>query len=287
MQRLRFANVRGRASIVVSDTTAVDLEDASHGRFSSDPMAGYERWDELRTFAESLTGGDSFALADLGAPAPRPRQVFGIGLNYREHAMETGAALPEVPLTFTKYVSSINAPYGDIPIGVSSADWEVEMVLIVGRGGRNIPIDAGWKSIAAICVGQDVSDRVLQRATQPPQFGLGKSREGYAPFGPWAVDASSIERRDSLAISCRLNGEIVQHSTTADLIFGVPRLVAYLSEIVQLLPGDLIFTGTPSGVGSARTPARYLAPGDVIESTLEAVGSIVNRCVTPLPAATR
>lgn len=283
---MRFGNVRGRAALITRETPDggewVDIEKASDGRFHHDPAAIFARWSELRSLAPTLPSYEtkSFVYHELGAPSPRPAQVFGIGLNYREHAVETGAPIPDSPLTFTKFSSSINAPFGDIPVGVPTCDWEVELVVVVGQGGRNIPVTHGWNAVAGVCVGQDISDRVLQRATQPPQFSLGKSRRGYSPFGPWLVDAASITARDRMNLRCTVNDEEVQRSLTDDMIFSVPELIAYLSSIVELLPGDVLYTGTPSGVGGARKPPRFLAPGDVIRSTLDGVGTIINRCVT-------
>lgn len=282
----RFANIRGRASLVVDDQpsgggVAVDLEHATRGAFTHQPMSVFSQWQELGDVAPSLRSAatESFTAGDLRAPSPEPRQIFGIGLNYRAHAVETGAPIPDTPLTFTKFASSINSPHGEIPISVPTADWEIEVVAVVGAGGRNIREDSAWDAIAGIAVGQDISDRVLQRATQPPQFSLGKSREGYAPFGPWLVNASSLTNRDALSLTCTLNGEVVQQSNSNDLIFSIPQLVAYLSTVVELYPGDVIFTGTPSGVGAARKPPRFLSPGDVLVSTIDGVGTITNRCV--------
>jgi len=283
---MKFANVRGRASLVIESNadggTAIDLERATAGELSCDPMVAFTRWHILRQHAERLQRAEvqPFAMRDLGAPSPRPAQVFGIGLNYRQHAEETGAPIPDSPLTFTKFASSVNAPYGEIPIGVPTADWEVELVVVVGSGGRNIAESSGWDALAGVCVGQDISDRLLQRATTPPQFSLGKSRRGYAPFGPWLVDAADLDDRDNLMMHCSVNDVEMQRSSTSDLIFSVPRLVAYLSTIVELLPGDVIFTGTPSGVGGARKPPRFLSAGDVIVSTIDGIGSITNRCVS-------
>jgi len=283
---MRFANVRGRASLVIDSDAdggvAVDLERASAGEFPSDPMANFALWDKLRKHAASIAGGEPqpFTMHDLRAPSPRPAQVFGIGLNFRQHAVETGAEIPDSPLTFTKFASSVNAPFGEIPIGVPTADWEVELVTVVAAGGRNIPESKAWDALAGVCVGQDISDRLLQRATTPPQFSLGKSRRGYAPFGPWLVDVAQLGDRDNLMMHCSVNDEEMQRSSTSDMIFSVSQLVAYLSTIVELLPGDVIYTGTPSGVGGARKPPRFLAAGDVITSTIEGVGSITNRCVS-------
>jgi 2-keto-4-pentenoate hydratase/2-oxohepta-3-ene-1,7-dioic acid hydratase in catechol pathway len=276
---MRVANLQGRAVFITPDDLAIDIEHASGGAVPCDPMQLFERWAQVRSLALTVRGGVPFALGDLDAPSPAPRQIFGIGLNYREHAVETGAPIPDTPLTFTKFASAINKPFGDIIIDVPTADWEIELVVVVGAGGRNIAESAAWAAVAGLCVGQDISDRVLQRATQPPQFSLGKSRRGYAPFGPWLVDAETVANRDALALTCTLNSEVVQQSDSSDLIFSIPQLVAYLSGIVELYPGDVIFTGTPSGVGGARTPPRFLTSGDVLVSTIDGVGSITNRCV--------
>ena len=276
---MRVANLQGRAVFITPDDLAIDIEHASGGAVPCDPMQLFERWTQVRSLAPTVRGGVPFALGDLDAPSPAPRQIFGIGLNYREHAVETGAPIPDTPLTFTKFASAINKPFGDIIIDVPTADWEIELVVVIGAGGRNIAESAAWAAVAGLCVGQDISDRVLQRATQPPQFSLGKSRRGYAPFGPWLVDAETVANRDALALTCTLNSEVVQQSDSSDLIFSIPQLVAYLSGIVELYPGDVIFTGTPSGVGGARTPPRFLTSGDVLVSTIDGVGSITNRCV--------
>lgn len=283
---LRFANLKDRAALVVAVDSdggglAVDLERLTGGAFTHDPMDAFARWPEIQRVAASIddSSAETFAARELRAPSPHPSQIFGIGLNYRAHAVETGAPIPDSPLTFTKFPSSINAPNGEIPITVATADWEIEVVLVIGSGGRNIPQERAWDAVAGVCVGQDISDRLLQRATQPPQFNLGKSRQGYTPFGPWLVDAASLPSRDALSLTCTLNGEEVQRSNSNDLIFDVPRLVAYLSGIVELTPGDVIFTGTPSGVGGARKPPRFLAPGDTLVSTVDGIGSITNRCV--------
>jgi 2-keto-4-pentenoate hydratase/2-oxohepta-3-ene-1,7-dioic acid hydratase in catechol pathway len=151
--------------------------------------------------------------------------------------------------------------------------------VVISSGGRDISEADAWNHIAGVCVGQDISDRALQMATKPPQFNLGKSRKNYSPFGPWLVDAKDLAGRDALELVCSVNGNEVQREKTDDLIFNVPQQVAYLSSIVQLLPGDVIFTGTPGGVGMARRPPVFLKPGDVIESELTGISRIVNRCV--------
>lgn len=281
---LRLSSLNGRAQIVAShnDHTAhvVDLETLSKGAMSSDPMSAYENWDMVRDLAATLTTeGTEIEISSLDSPVPHPRQIFAVGLNYRQHAIEFGLDIPPSPLVFTKFQSSIGDPFATIPLTNERSDWEVELVLIVGRGGRSISRDHAWNHIAGICVGQDISNRVEQFTTNPPQFCLGKSFENHTVFGPWVVDAQAIPNRDSLNISCLVNDREVQSSNTGDLIFSVSEIVEYLSHIVELYPGDVIYTGTPSGIGNSRKPPEFLKKGDVIVSTLESVGTITNVCV--------
>ncbi len=281
---LRLSSLNGRAHIVVShnDRTAhvVDLEVSSRSAFSVDPMSAYENWDAVRDFVATNTDqGIEVEISSLDSPAPRPRQIFAVGLNYRQHAIEFGLDIPPSPLVFTKFQSSIGSPFTPIPLTNEQSDWEVELVLIVGRGGRSISRDHAWDHIAGICVGQDISNRVEQFTTNPPQFCLGKSFQNHTVFGPWVVDAQSVPNKDSLHISCFVNGREVQSSNTGDLIFSVSEIVEYLSNIVELYPGDVIYTGTPSGIGNSRKPPEFLKKGDVIVSTLESVGTITNVCV--------
>jgi 2-keto-4-pentenoate hydratase/2-oxohepta-3-ene-1,7-dioic acid hydratase in catechol pathway len=277
----RFACKNGRAQIVADDGTLVDLAEASTGKFSSEPIDAFRRWNEVREFAATVSGGGAVCnQSELDAPSPWPLQVFGIGLNYRSHAEESGMPIPTQPLTFTKFSSSIAGPNADIPIPSPTVDWEAELVVVIAEGGRDISRDKAWDAIAGIAVGQDISDRALQMATQPPQFNLGKSRKNFSPFGPWLVDAREVPNRDAMQMRCTLNSEEVQTTVTDDLIFSVPDIVAYLSGIVQLLPGDVIFTGTPAGVGGSRKPPVFLKPGDVLETTIDGIGTTINRCTS-------
>ena len=278
---LRFASKNGRSHLVVGpDNGLVDLETASGGKFSSEPIEAFRRWDEVRDFAASFTGtGTPCDVNDLDAPSPWPTQVFGIGLNYRSHAEESGMEIPKSPLTFTKFTSSIAHGNADVPVYGPMVDWEVELVVVISTGGRDISAENAWNHVAGIAVGQDISDRKLQFASQPPQFNLGKSRKNYSPFGPWLIDARDVQNKDALHMTCTLNGEIVQDTMTDDLIFSVSDIISYLSSIVQLLPGDVIYTGTPGGVGVSRKPAVFLKPGDVLVSTIDGIGTTTNKCV--------
>ncbi len=275
---MKIATVANRAVLVLGDEIA-DIATASNGRFGPDPMSVYEEWDAFTAFAAGVTAGTGPLDATvLGNPAPRPRQVFGIGLNYRSHAEESGMAVPAVPATFTKFPASLSGPFDDIEIVGSSVDWEVELVAVIGRRADRVAAADGWAHIAGLTVGQDISDRQLQFAAGA-QFSLGKSRRGFGPMGPWLVTPDEVADPDDLALGCAVDGETVQDARTSDLIFNVPSLVAELSSVLPLLPGDVIFTGTPAGVGATRKPPRFLQPGQVLETWIEGIGTIRNRCV--------
>jgi 2-keto-4-pentenoate hydratase/2-oxohepta-3-ene-1,7-dioic acid hydratase in catechol pathway len=187
-------------------------------------------------------------------------------------------ATPEVPATFTKFPASLGGPFDDVEIVGESVDWEVELVAVIGTRADRVPESKAWAYVAGLTVGQDISDRHLQFAAGA-QFSLGKSRRGYGPMGPWVVTLEEFSDPDDLALGCSVDGETMQDARSSDLIFGIPRLISELSAVLPLLPGDVIFTGTPAGVGFARQPARFLAKGQVLESWIEGIGTIRNRCV--------
>jgi len=275
---MKLANHVGRAAVVLDDGI-VDVATASDGRFGPDLGPIYDEWDAFVDFASNVspTTG-SLVEAELGCPVPAPRQVFAIGLNYRSHAEESGMALPEVPATFTKYPASLGGPFDDIEIVGGSVDWEVELVVVIGRRADRVSEGDAWRHVAGLTVGQDISDRKLQFAAGS-QFSLGKSRRGYGPMGPWLATLDEVPDADDLALGCSVDGETVQDARTSDLVFGVPSLIAQLSDVLPLLPGDVIFTGTPAGVGMGRKPPRFLQGGNVLETWIEGIGRIRNRCV--------
>jgi 2,4-diketo-3-deoxy-L-fuconate hydrolase len=275
---VKLANSNNRAVLVIGDEVA-DIAEASGGRFGPDPMRIYGGWERFVEFAAGVTAGSGpLVEADLRCPVPAPRQVFAIGLNYRGHAEESGMSIPEVPATFTKFPASLAGPFDDVEILGESIDWEVELVAVVGTRADRVDEAEAWGHVAGLTVGQDVSDRHLQFAAGA-QFSLGKSRRGYGPLGPWVVTLDEVPDPDDLALGCAVDGEKVQDARTSDLIFGVPRLIAELSAILPVLPGDVIFTGTPAGVGLARQPPRFLQRGQTLESWIEGIGTIRNRCV--------
>lgn len=285
----RLVNVQGRAALD-HDGGWYDLARLVDDPSLADPMAAIGRHADLHAIAARCADAEVDGhLADvtLGPPAPTPRQVFGIGLNYRDHAGEAGLAEPSVPLTFTKFPSCVAGPTADIPLSGPTVDWEVEVVAVIGRETSHVAPEDAWAAIAGLTLGQDISDRTVQFCDQPPQFSLGKSFAAYGPIGPAIVSIDAFEDPSAIDIWCDVDGERMQEGNTRDLIFSIPTLVAYLSSICTLHPGDLIFTGTPSGVGMAR--GRFLAPGEVLVSGAAGIGELANRCshglgpVSPAP----
>jgi 2-keto-4-pentenoate hydratase/2-oxohepta-3-ene-1,7-dioic acid hydratase in catechol pathway len=278
---MKLANLDGRATLVLDDKTGVDVATATGGDLGPGLLDCYERWDDVLAAAIS---GQTTVIEEsaLGPPSPNPRQVFGIGLNYAAHAAESGAQVPSMPATFTKFPTCLTGPYAEVSLPSAIVDWEVELVVIIGRRAERVAESDGWAHVAGLTVGQDLSERQVQMAAGA-QFSLGKSFPGFGPTGPWLVTPDELDHPDDLALGCSIDGEVVQDARTDDLVYGVPRLVAELSAILPLLPGDVIFTGTPAGVGMGRKPPRFLKDGEVLESWIEGIGTIRNRMVGNAP----
>ena len=273
----RLANLDGRAVLIDGDGWH-DLAAASAGAFSGDPMEAVRRHAELHAITlDGRAPEGEVTAAVFGAPVPAPRSVFAIGLNYADHAGEADMDLPDNPLVFTKFPSCLVGPTADVVLNTGAADYEAELVVVIGKGGRDIAADDAWDHVMGLTVGQDISDRALQFAAKPPHFDLGKSRDTYGPCGPAIVSTDLIADPANLAITCDVNGERRQTGNTGQLIFDVPTLIAYISSILTLEVGDLIFTGTPEGVGAMQ--GKFLAAGDVVETTIEGLGSLRNVCV--------
>jgi 2-keto-4-pentenoate hydratase/2-oxohepta-3-ene-1,7-dioic acid hydratase in catechol pathway len=221
----------------------------------------------------------------LLAPIPDPQKVLCIGLNYADHARESGQQPPPEPVLFNKFPTAV-AAHGDaivLPRVSQEVDYEAELVVVIGRGGRHISAADALSHVAGYCVGHDVSARDWQLRKPGGQWLLGKSFDGFAPFGPELVTSDEVGDPGQLRIQFRLNGETLQNSTTAQLIFGVPQLIAYISQVCTLVPGDVIFTGTPPGVGAARKPPIFMKPGDVAEVEIEKLGILRNPVVAEMP----
>jgi 2-keto-4-pentenoate hydratase/2-oxohepta-3-ene-1,7-dioic acid hydratase in catechol pathway len=266
---MRIAQLAGRP-VLLTPQGALDVPPEFEGHL-------FDRWDELLRWSRGATGGRPYDEAELEAPLPAPRQIFAVALNYRPHTVEAGYEEPEEPLVFTKFPTSLTGPYATVDLPAGNVDWELELVAVIGREARRVPVEKGWEPVAALTVGQDLSERIAQLAGRPAQFSLAKSHPGFGPIGPALVSLDELPDRDDLELTCELNGEVVQHDRTANMIFPVPRLVSYLSGFCTLLPGDLIFTGTPAGVGNRRTPRRFLTPDDELVSRIGGVGEMRHR----------
>ncbi|MEZ5238294.1 MAG: fumarylacetoacetate hydrolase family protein [Microthrixaceae bacterium] len=272
-----LANVEGRCALVAGEHF-FDLESVSDGAIGADPMSALGSPERLAALTEVLDGQEPSGVlerAALGPPVPRPRSVFAIGLNYRAHADEGAMQVPDNPLVFTKFPSCLVGPSAGIEMRSDAVDYEGELVVVIGRGGKDIEASAAWEHVVGLTVGQDISDRAVQFAAAPPHFDLGKSFDTFGPTGPVLVSPDSVDR-DRLRIVTEVNGEVRQDGTTDEMIFDVPTLVSYLSRVVTLSTGDLIFTGTPDGIGAAR--GEFLADGDEVTTRIDGIGTLTNRC---------
>jgi 2,4-didehydro-3-deoxy-L-rhamnonate hydrolase len=284
---MRIANMAGRLAVIHGDR-AVDVAEASDGRFGPSVQGVYDGWDDFVQWGRKLRliDGRRFELAELGAPVPAPTQVFGIGLNYPRHVDEKRSETPRQPVVFTKFPSCITAPHSELslPAGDVFVDWEVELVVVIGRYAHRLSPHDAWSHVAGVTVGQDLSERHQQFAGPSPQFSLAKSFPGFGPIGPVLVTLDEFDDPDDLVLGCHLNGEEVQRGRTGEMVFSVPEIIAALSAVVPLLPGDVIFTGSPPGVGVTMDPARRLRAGDVLVSSIEGIGEIRQDVRTPTSA---
>lgn len=277
---LTLANWNGRAALAGPDGGLVDLERRSDGRFGADPMDAIRRWDELRDVAADWADDEGEQVADdqLGPCVPRPSKVFAIGLNYTDHIAEMGHQVPDAPVVFTKFPSCLVGPGAVVELSGDTVDWEVELVVVIGRGGRRISAAEALDHVAGYTIGQDLSDRTIQRQGNPPQFSMGKSFDGYGPLGALLVDArradGSTDDGADRSIWCEVNGSRMQDGSTSSMLFDVPTLIRDLSAVCTLEPGDIIFTGTPPGVGAGRDPQVFLRPDDRLVSGIDGLGTL-------------
>lgn len=261
---------RTRTGIILGDT----LMDSGVDGTMIDLIKG---WETLRPRLEALAAkGEGIPLASvrLEAPIQRPGKIFAIGLNYADHIEESQMGTPERQVWFSKAQTSINGPYDPIEIarGTTTADYEAELVAIIGQGGKQIDASDAPAAVFGYCVGNDVTERMWQHAT--PQWTLGKSFDTHAPIGPWIVTADEIEDPHALDIRCFVNGGQRQASNTKHLVFDIWEQVEHLSVGMTLEPGDVLFTGTPGGIGAAMDPRQFLKAGDVVRCEVEGLGHI-------------
>jgi 2-keto-4-pentenoate hydratase/2-oxohepta-3-ene-1,7-dioic acid hydratase in catechol pathway len=234
-------------------------------------------WDGLKSGLEATAaagGGVPLSSVRLEAPVQRPGKIFAIGLNYADHIEESKMETPQRQVWFTKAQTSVNAPYADIEIAKSTMtnDYEVELVAIIGKGGKHIGAAEAPAAVFGYCVGNDVTERMWQHAT--PQWSLGKSFDTHAPFGPWIVTADEVRDPHTLGLRCFVNGQRRQDSNTRHLVFNIWQQVEHLSLGMTLEPGDVLFTGTPGGIGAAMDPRQFLKPGDVVRCEVDGLGHI-------------
>jgi 2-keto-4-pentenoate hydratase/2-oxohepta-3-ene-1,7-dioic acid hydratase in catechol pathway len=283
MRLVSFQSGGGPRAAAVRGGQYVDLNRAAPGLPSSLKALlalGAAGLAKARAAAETGEGVDP-ARVKLLAPVPDPPKVICIGLNYVDHAKESGAAIPSEPIVFSKFATAVSA-HGDsivLPRSSQKVDYEAELVVVIGTGGRHIPAERAMAHVAGYACGHDVSARDWQLERPGGQWLLGKTFDTFAPFGPELVTADEIADPGQLEISLRLNGQTMQQSSTRQLIFSVPALVAHVSSVCTLEPGDVMFTGTPPGVGAARKPPVFLKPGDVVEVEIERIGCLRNPVV--------
>jgi 2-keto-4-pentenoate hydratase/2-oxohepta-3-ene-1,7-dioic acid hydratase in catechol pathway len=271
-----------RAAAIVGER-AIDLAATDPSLPSSvrELLAGGRETVERAAAAAARAGGVVIPSYRLKAPIPDPQKVICIGLNYRDHAAETGAKVPNDPVVFNKFPTAVIGPEEPIrlPSVSQKVDFEAELVVVIGRRGRNIPREQALDYVAGYTCGHDVSARDWQLEKDGRQWLLGKTFDTFGPHGPVIVTSDEVADPHGLAIRFRLNGRTMQDSNTRQFIFRVEELIAYVSQVATLMPGDLLYTGTPPGVGTARKPPVYLQPGDVCEVEIDGIGVLRNPCV--------
>ena len=279
MKIARFSTA-GDVQIGFVEGTAITSLSARIEGFPREMETVIARWGEFRGKADALPDAADYRLADvtLLAPVARPGKIFGIGLNYADHATEASIKPPEHQIWFTKAVTAVNGPYAPIerPIASRALDYEAELVVIIGKRCRHVPSAHAASVIFGYCVGNDVSVRDWQHRSG--QFSIGKSFDTHAPFGPYIVTSDEVDA-GNLGIRCFVNGEKRQESNTRHLIFDSAAQIVHLSQAMTLEPGDVLFTGTPSGVGAVMDPPKFLQPGDRVRVEIDGLGFIENQVV--------
>ena len=240
----KLANIAGRAALVEGENY-YDLETISNGDFDEDTTNALKNLEGLMALSSKLSKATPSGIlkdAKIDAPVSAPKNCYAVGLNYRNHAEEAGMDIPSSPMVFTKHTTCLVGPNANIEMRSDHVDYEAELVAVIGMPGKDISEDKAWDHVAGLCVGQDVSDRTVQFSSKPPQFNLGKSFDTFGPMGPYLVSPDALKDKDSLHIECKVNEEIRQKDNTNDLIFSVPSIISYLSEIVTLNTGCLLYT---------------------------------------------
>lgn len=278
---LKFANINGRAH-AVANSGVVDLATASGGVLSADPMAYViPSWQARASVMVEQLPEILYRNIDpreFGPPIPRPRNILAVALNYQAHVIESQKEMPAEPAVFAKLASSLCGPYESVavPDTCTMVDYEAEVVVVIGKKMRGVAAADAWDYVAGVTAGQDISDRFEQRRPPLGQFSLAKSYDTFSPVGPVMATLDEFSDLDRISIVGRVDGREVQRGDTSELIFSISELLAWTCRYVTLEPGDLVFTGTPEGVGSRRTPPLYLSDGMILETEIPGVGTMRN-----------
>ena len=289
MRLIRYGEVgKERPGMMLKDGSLIDCsifgEDYDEEFFGNRGLKRLRRW--AATFA--VNAQKLRTPVRLGPPIARPSKIVCIGLNYRDHAKETGSEIPREPIVFLKATSATAGPFDPLvmPRGASKVDWEIELGVVIGKRTSVVPETRAADAIAGYLVVNDFSERTFQ-LDHGGQWVKGKSADGFAPMGPYFVTPEEIGNPHDLKMWLAVNGRTMQNSSTANMIFGIPQVISYVSQFMTLLPGDVISTGTPSGVGMGRRPPKFLKIGDVIESGIEGLGKQRQEVVPWQRAATK
>ena len=275
MKLIRFGTAgMEKPGLLLEDGTRLDVsefgEDYTEFFFDTDGPSRLQHWLQNNKAECPQLAGD----VRLGPPLARPSKIVCVGLNYAEHAAESGMNIPSEPVLFFKATSAIVGPNDDIviPKGSQKTDWEVELAVVIGKKASYVSEQDAMDHVAGYLLHNDYSEREYQLEREG-QWVKGKSCDTFAPLGPYLATKDEIEDPHNLNLWLTLNGEMMQNSNTSDFVFGIPKLVSYISEFMTLLPGDIISTGTPFGVGLGLNPPKYLKAGDVVELGIEGLGS--------------
>ena len=279
---MKLATLKNGTAIAVQNDHFVPLAKLGFEDSLLDLISGNVNLEALKVQLASATL-EPLDLTQLATPIMHPPKIICVGLNYRRHALESGMAVPTQPVVFTRFSTTLNAPYGDVPHDSSittELDYEVELAIIIGKGGKRIGLDSALEHIFGYTVCNDISARDIQLSKEVGgQWTRGKNVDGTCPIGPWIVTRDEIPDPQNLRLTCQVNGQTLQDSSTSDMIFSVQEIVSRLSYWFTLEAGDIIITGTPEGVGFARKPPIFLKPGDVTTAYVEGIGTLENRIV--------
>ena len=278
---MRFATLRDGQAILIREQQFVTLARLNfHGSLLELIQAGPSALDQLRVALENLNTWQSLEVTELAAPISKPGKIVAVGLNYHDHALETNLPLPEHPLVFTKFTSSITGPHDPIrlPLEITQqTDLEVELAVVIGKTARNVPPEQALEHVFGYTVVNDLTARNVQFGDG--QWVRSKSFDTFCPMGPVIVTLDELQDAKQLRLGSSINGQTMQDSSTSNLIFGVCELISQLSQSFTFDPGDVLITGTPAGVGYVRKPPKYLQPGDTVRVWIEGIGTLENSVI--------